>query len=136
MKPKGWHREVTFISLVVHAFVGLFSYRWAFIGGAAAGNDNDDSEEEEEEEEEKKDKKKKKKKKRPKFVPHIIRLTRLINERVSESPCWMDRSMMGQSCGVVKHILQKRHRVQCPFVKAYMVILFKKLIIWVLNEII
>lgn len=108
MKPKGWHREATFVSLVVHAFVGLFSYRWAFIGGAAAGNDNDDSEEEEEEEEEKKDKKKKKKKKRPKFVPHIIRLTRLINERVSESPCWMNRSMMGQSCGVMKHILQKK----------------------------
>ena len=47
------------------------------------GNDHADSEEEEEEEEDGKKDKKKKKKRRPKFVPHIIRLTRLINERVS-----------------------------------------------------
>lgn len=86
------HRGINICLLVV---VGLFSYRWAFIGGAAAGNDNDDSEEEEEEEEEKKDKKKRKKKKRPKFVPHIIRLTRLINERVSDSPHLLDKSIMG-----------------------------------------
>lgn len=130
MKPKGWHREATFVSLVVHAFVGLFSYRWAFIGGAAAGNDNDDSEEEEEEEEEKKDKKKKKKKKRPKFVPHIIRLTRLINERVSESTGqWWANPVVLWSISCKKNI-----EYNVLFVKANMVILFKKLIIWVLSE--
>ncbi|XP_062580439.1 protein dopey-1-like isoform X4 [Saccostrea cucullata] len=55
-------------------------YRWAFIGGVAAGNDNGDSDGDEEEEQ--KEEKKKKKKRRPKFVPHIIRLTKLINDRV------------------------------------------------------
>lgn len=95
MKFKGWYREVIFVSLVVYVFVGFFSYRWVFIGGAVVGNDNDDSEEEEEEEEEKKDKKRKKKKKRFKFVFYIIRLIRFINERVSEFFCWMDRLMMG-----------------------------------------
>ncbi|KAK3097876.1 hypothetical protein FSP39_014063 [Pinctada imbricata] len=71
-------------------------YRWAFIGGAATGKDNseDKNEEEVEEEEdmmrEKGDKKggrqRKTKqqttKKQHKFTPHIIRITKLINQRV------------------------------------------------------
>ncbi|XP_060070918.1 protein dopey-1-like [Ylistrum balloti] len=53
-------------------------YRWAFIGGAAAGN-----QEEEEKKEINNDKKEEKRKihKARTFVPHIIRLTKLINER-------------------------------------------------------
>ncbi|XP_069103129.1 protein DOP1A-like isoform X2 [Argopecten irradians] len=52
-------------------------YRWAFIGGAAAGN------QEEEESTENKDKKDEKRKihQARTFVPHIIRLTKLINQR-------------------------------------------------------
>lgn len=52
-------------------------YRWAFIGGVAAGNRGDDEDPEEDEKE-----KKRKKKREPKFVPHIIRLTKLVNDRV------------------------------------------------------
>ncbi|XP_021360674.1 protein dopey-1-like isoform X2 [Mizuhopecten yessoensis] len=53
-------------------------YRWAFIGGAAAGN-----QEEDENKENSKDEKKGKRKvhQARTFVPHIIRLTKLINDR-------------------------------------------------------
>ena len=55
-----------------------YRYRWAFIGCSAAGNSDKDIPVTAEDKREAK----KKAQKPPSFTPHILRLTKLINERV------------------------------------------------------